>query len=98
MGPGGLAVTQQHIVGELSQLLGDLQPAPRELAAAIRVLRREVETSPLRGLPELTSEALILTDMVCWEALEHGERRAFEDCARTAGALRDFAESADLLR
>ncbi len=93
-----LAMTRQYIVGELSSLLGDLQPAPREWVAAVGALRREVESAPLSMLPELAQKALSLTDMVCWAALEHGQASAFLGYAKTAVALREFAENAGLLR
>ena len=90
-------MTQQYIVGQFSSLLGDLQPAPDEWVAAVDELRREVESSPLYVLPKLAHEALSLTDVVCWSALEQGQVSAFEGYAKAAVALREFTENAGLL-
>ncbi len=90
-------MTQQYIVGEFSSLLGELQPAPHECAAAVGELRRAVECSPVGVLPALAWEALSLTDTICWAALERGEVRAFVGYAKTAVALREFTESAGLV-
>jgi hypothetical protein len=90
-------MTQEYIVGELSALLGELQPPPGEWLGAVNRLRGEVESSPVPQLPELAREALQLTDTICWAALERGDVRGFYGCATTAGALRDFADNARLL-
>jgi hypothetical protein len=91
-------VTQQYIVGELSSLLAELQPAPRRCMAAVDDLRREVESSPLHKLPVLAHRALSLTDVICWTALEDGNVTGFARYAKTARALGDFTESAGLRR
>lgn len=91
-------MTQQYIVGEFSSLLGELQPAPREWVAVVCELRRAVESSPVVALPALAQEALTLTDSICWAALEQGQPGAFLGYAKTAVALREFAESAGLVR
>jgi hypothetical protein len=91
-------VTQQYIVGEFSALLGDLQRIPGGELAAVRELRREVESSPLQILPRLAREAMNLTDMICLAALEQGDVSGFRDCARTAVALGEFTDNARLLR
>lgn len=90
-------MTQQYIAGEFSALLGDLHPAAGESVAAVRALRREVETSPPSRLGRLASDAVDLTDMICWTALEQGDASGFSRCATTAVALREFAASANLL-
>jgi hypothetical protein len=90
-------MTQQYIVGELSSLLAELQPAPGEWPVAIDDLRREVERSALSGLPRLACEVMDLTDMICWAALEQGDVSGFCRCAKTAVALRDFTANAGLL-
>ncbi len=90
-------MTQQYLVGEFSSLLAELQPAPGEWPAAVDELRREVERSALSGLPRLACEAMDLTDMICWAALERGDASGFCSCAATAVALRDFTANAGLL-
>ena len=94
----GFLMTQQYIVGEFSALLAGLQPVPgHSLGEAAVNLRYEVEFGPLPMLPRLAREAITLTDMICWAALEQGDASGFHRCADTAVALRDFTASAHLL-
>jgi hypothetical protein len=91
-------MTQQYIVGEFSSLLAGLQPAPSELLGnTLGNLRREVEFSPLPMLPRLAQEAMNLTDVICWVALEQGDVSSFCRYVDTAVALREFTVSANLL-
>jgi hypothetical protein len=89
-------MTQQYIVGQFSLLLAELQPPPGDWLAAVGELRREVEVSPPARLPRLARQALILTDAICWAALEHGDAGGFTRCATTAAALRELADNAGL--
>jgi hypothetical protein len=91
------AMTQQYIVGQFSLLLAELQPTPREWAAAVDDMRRRVERTPPRMLHELAPEAMDLADVICWAALERGDVSAFCRYAKTAGALREFTAAAGLL-
>ena len=91
-------MTQQYLVGQLSLLLEDLRAPPGKWLTAVGELRREVECSPVSLLPGLAREALGLSDMICWAALEQGDVSGFWGCARAAAALREFADSARLLR
>lgn len=91
------AMTQQYIVGEFSSLLADLESASRGRLSGAVDLRRSVERAPLCELPELAHEAMELTDTGCWAALEEGDASAFNCCATSAAALRDFAEAAGLM-
>ena len=91
-------MTQQYIVGQFSVLLEALQPPPGEWRAAIRRLRREVESCPLSMLPRLAQEAIGLTDLICWSALEQGDVGSFYGYARSAAALGEFFDSARLLQ
>jgi hypothetical protein len=90
-------VTQQYIVGEFSSLVAELQPPPGEWLTAVHDLRRKVESSPLPMLPQLAHEAVNLTDMICWAALEQGDVSGFCRYAKTAVALGDFTDNAGLL-
>jgi hypothetical protein len=90
-------MTQQYLVGQFSLLLEDLHPPPGEWMTAVRELRDEVECAPVSVLPRLAHEALGLTDMICWAALEQGNVSEFCGCSKAATALRQFAESARLL-
>jgi hypothetical protein len=90
-------VTQQYLIGNLSALLEELQPLQEEeLTGAVRALRREVERSPVQMLPRLAEEALGLSDVICWRALEFGDRDGFRRSAKAAAALGDFTDSAGL--
>ena len=90
-------MTQQYIVGQFSLLLAELQPAPGEWLVVVGDLRREVESSPLPMLPQLAHEAIDLTDLICWAALEQGDVGGFCRYATAAVALREFTANAGLL-
>ncbi len=91
-------MTQQYIVGEFSSLLAELQPVPSaSLGKALHDLRRDVELGPLPVLPRLAREAMTLTEMICWVALEQGDLCGFSRYADVAAALREFTVSANLL-
>ncbi|HET6865531.1 MAG TPA: hypothetical protein VFH80_06395 [Solirubrobacteraceae bacterium] len=93
-----VAVTQQYLIGQFSVLLEDLHLSPGDcLAAAVHKLRREVEHSAVQMLPELACEAIGLTDLICWAALERGDASDFCRYAEAAAALGEFAEAAGLL-
>ncbi len=94
----GSSVTQQYIVGQFSVLLEDLQPPSGEWLSAVRDLRREVESCPLPMLPRLAQQAIGLTDLICWSALEQGDINRFCGCARSAAALGEFIDNARLLQ
>ena len=90
-------MTQQYLIGQFSALLEELQhPAEDRLAAAVRDLRREVESRPPWGLPELAHEAMDLSDTLCWDTLERGDSTGFGRYARAAAALGQFTDSARL--
>lgn len=90
-------MTQQYIVGEFSCLLADLRPAPNDrLTHAVDELRHEIETGPLQGLPGLAREAMRLTDLICWAALEQGNPSGFRRYAGTAAILREFSDCSGL--
>lgn len=91
-------MTQQYLTGQFSLLLGDLRAPPGEWLTAVIELRREVECSSVSVLPRLAREAMGLTDMICWAALEQGDVNGFRGCARAAAELREFAECAGFLR
>ena len=92
-------MTQQYIIGQFSALLGDLQPPPGEcLGETVNDLRREVESCPFARLPKLAREAMWLTDVICWTALERGDSTGFCRYARVAVALSEFTDCAGLVR
>ena len=91
-------MTQQYILGELSSLLAELQPAPTALLdQALHDMRREVELSTVPILPRLATDAMTLTDTICWTALDQGNVAGFCRYASIAAALGDFTVSASLL-
>lgn len=91
-------LTQQYIVGQFSVLLEELQPPAGEWLAAVRELRGDVESCSLSMLPRLAQQAIGLTDLICWSALERGDVDGFCGCARSAAALGEFIDNAGLLQ
>ena len=92
------AVTQQYLIGQFSVLLDGLQPpAGERLAVAVRHLRREVESCPPWMLGGLAHEAIDLSDVICWDALERGDASGFGRYASAAFALGEFTDSAGLM-
>ena len=90
-------MTQQYLIGQFSLLLADISPPPGDrCAAAVRDLRREVERSPVRMLPQLAREAMVLSDVICWGALERGDAIGFCRYAKAAVALGEFTDAAGL--
>jgi hypothetical protein len=47
-------------------------------------------------LPELASEAMVLSDVICWGALERGDAIGFCRYAKAAVALGEFTDAAGL--
>jgi hypothetical protein len=91
-------MTQQYLIGQFSLLLEDMAPSPGgRLAAAVRDLRVEVERSPLPMLPKLAREAMVLSDVICWGALERGDAIGFCRYAKAAVCLGEFTAAAGLL-
>jgi hypothetical protein len=91
-------VTQQYLIGQFSLLLEELRAPPGELLTAVGALRREAERSPVSGLPHLVGQAIGLTDMICWAALERDDANAFCATASAAAALGEFADNAGFPR
>jgi len=91
-------MTQQYLIGQFSVLLEDMVPSSRDrFAAAVHDLRAEVEHSPVQMLPKLAREAIVLSDRICWGALERGDAIGFCCCAKAAVALGEFIDAAGLL-
>ena len=91
-------MTQQYLIGQFSVLLEDMEPAHGDrFAPAVRDLRGEVESSSVQMLPQLAREAMVLSDMICWGALERGDAIGFCRYAKAAVALGEFADAAGLL-
>jgi hypothetical protein len=57
-----------------------------------------VEQADLCALAELMGRAVVLADVVCWEALEHRDGAAFSVGAQAAARLGEFGMCAGLLR
>jgi hypothetical protein len=89
-------MTQQHLIGELSVSLEQLQATAEDDAARdVARLRRQVETSPPTGLGVAAS--LALADGLCWESLSCGDVAAFTRRAKVSADLRQFGVCAGLL-
>jgi hypothetical protein len=92
-------MTGQYVVGELSQILGELQAVATSEAAVRDAgrLRQEVETTALAALAPIAARALDLTDGVCWSSLTRGETAAFVREAAICAELWEFGVCAGLL-
>ena len=93
-------MTQQYLAGELSVLLARLQAVATNQAAVrdVAQLRRGAETGPVTALPTMVVRALVLTDRLCWDALERGDSVAFTCQAAICAELREFGVCARLLQ
>jgi hypothetical protein len=91
-------MTQQYLIGLFSVLLEDLQPFPGDrLAGAVQDLRAEVERASVPMLPTLARQAIALSDVICWGALECGDPIGFCRYVKAAIALGEFTDAAGLL-
>jgi len=91
-------MTQQHLIGELSVCLEQLQAAAEDEAARdVAHLRRQVETGRPADLGVAASRALALADGLCWESLSCGDVAAFTRQAKVSADLRQFGVCAGLL-
>jgi hypothetical protein len=92
-------MTQQYLVGELSQILGELQAVATNEAAVrdIARLRQEAETTPPAALAPVVERAVELTNRVCWDTLERGDAATFVREVAICVELREFGVCAGLL-
>jgi hypothetical protein len=86
-----------HLIGELSARLEQLQSAAGALACDVTQLRQQVETSPVSWLPAGTIRAMALADQLCWDSLSRGDTRAFDRQAAISADLRLFGVCSRLL-
>jgi hypothetical protein len=92
-------MTRQYLVGELSLILGELQTAPMDELALRDVarLRWEAETTPPATLASVVTQAVELTDRVCWGSLARGETAAFIRELAICAELGEFGVCAGFL-
>lgn len=92
-------MTQQYLVGELSQILGALQAITTNEAAVrdIARLRQEAETTPPAELAPVVQRAVELTNRVCWDTLERGGAATFVREVAICVELRELGVCAGLL-
>jgi hypothetical protein len=93
-------MTQQYLVGELSELLGRFQVVAvdcGEWRASLVRLRWEAESAAPEALAQVVRQALALVDVVSGDALERGDLIAFFRIADVGTALREFGGCAGLL-
>jgi hypothetical protein len=93
-------MTQQHLLGELSLILGELQAVSTSEAAAreIALLRREVETGAFGALPSVMARALELTQGWWRDAWLRGDPAASGREAAICAELWEFAVCAGLVQ
>jgi hypothetical protein len=92
-------MTQQYLVGELSQILGELQAITTNEAAVRDTarLRQEAEATPPAALPPVVKRAVELTNRMCWDALERGGVATFVREVAICVELRELGVCAGLL-
>jgi hypothetical protein len=91
-------MTQQHLIGELSVCLEQLQGATADEAALdVARLRHQVEAGTPAGLGVAALRALALADGLCWASLSRGDTAAFSRQAKASADLRHFGVCARLL-
>jgi hypothetical protein len=92
-------MTRQHLVGELSLILGELHEAAPNDAAADDVirLRHEAELASPAALASLAVRAMELTDGLCWDALSGGRTDEFAREAAICAELWEYGVCAGLL-
>lgn len=90
-------MTRDHLIGELSARLEQLQSAAGAHAGDVTRLRQQVEMSPVSWLPAETIRAMALAEQLCWDSLSRGDTRAFDRQAAISADLRLFGVCAQLL-
>ncbi len=92
-------MTQQYLVGELSQILGELQAVATSEADVRDIvrLRHEAETTPPAALAPVVERAVELTNRVCWDTLDRGDAATFVREVTICLELRELGVSAGLL-
>jgi hypothetical protein len=91
-------VTRQHLIGELSVRLEQLQAAAGQAAARdVASLRYQVENGPVTWLAAETIRALALADRLCWDSLSRGDITSFGRQAAISADLHLFGVCARLL-
>jgi hypothetical protein len=95
-----MAMTLQHLAGELSMLLAHLQTVTTTEATGYEAwrLRHAAETEPLPALGTVAVRALALTERLCWESLNRGDTAAFTHQTAVCSELREFGICAGLLK
>jgi hypothetical protein len=91
-------MTQQYLIRQFSDLLEDVEPSAGDcLAAAVDQRRAEVEHSSVRMLPVPASQAMALSEMIGWSALERGDASSFCRYAQTAAGRAEFTDAVGLV-
>jgi hypothetical protein len=95
-----MAMTRQHLAGELSLLLAQVQAVTTSEAAGREAwaLRRAAETGPIQGLWSVTACALALTEGLCWDSLAAGDAVSFSRQAVVCAELHEFGVCAGMLK
>jgi hypothetical protein len=86
----------EHLAGELSVRLEQLQAATARPVIELAQLRHQVEDSPATELDRELARALAEADRLCWDSLSQGDITAFARQARVCTDLRLFAACARL--
>jgi len=86
----------EHLAGELSVRLEQLQAATATPVIELAQLRHQVEEGPATELDQELARALAVADRLCWDSLSGGDIAAFARQAQVCADLRLFAACARL--
>jgi hypothetical protein len=86
----------EHLAGELSVRLEQLQAVTGAAADDLAQLRHQVEDAPQAKLGRELARALAVADRLCWDSLSRGDIGSFERQARVCADLRVFGACARL--
>jgi len=86
----------EHLAGELSVRLEQLQAVSAGAVDDLAQLRRQVEDAPAERLGNELARALAVADRLCWDSLSKGDAESFERQALVCADLRLFGACARL--
>ncbi|GAA1877479.1 hypothetical protein GCM10009753_00570 [Streptantibioticus ferralitis] len=95
-----MAMTEQYLAGELSQLLAEMRKAAGEdppRARQVSALRRQAEALPPAALGPVVERAVAVGDDLCWRSLGRGDTAAFGEQAAVVHNVYEFGVCSGLI-
>lgn len=94
-----MVVTDQYLIGELSQRLGQLAATMPDASTTgeVVLLRRSAETCPFAELATVLRRALRVADAACWRSLAAGDTTTFARQSHVSTDLHGFGVCAGLI-